>query len=542
MTRRPFGLLLLLVGVGAPLLRADTYARQPAVDVLHYTFALRLSDASDTIQGETTVEWRALADGVSFLELDLAQPSAETPARGMTVQSVSEAGAGLSFRHEANRLHVTLARPATRDERRSLQVRYGGILIGPNTHGDRSFFSDNWPTKAHQWLPVVDHPYDKATGEFVITAPDHYQVVANGLLVEESDLPDGLRLTRWRQSVPIAVWLYTLGVARFAVDHRPAWRGRPIQTWVYPQDRDAGFHAFAEPTRAVLDFFEERIGPFAYEKLAHVQSNSVKGGMESATAIFYGDDSVTSERGTRWRNVQVHEIAHQWFGDAVTESDWDDVWLSEGFATYFTLLFAEHRYGRDEFVAGLESSRKQVLDFDAQHPDYRIVHDNLADMKQVLTPQIYQKGAWTLHMLRGLVGDATFWAGIRDYYARHRDQNASTADFRRAMEEASRQDLGWFFEQWLYRGGVPKLRGRWRWDPAAKALRVELEQTQPGAPYQLPLELGVRVADETEPRLERLVLRERRQAFTLALAAAPESVVFDPSTRTLAAVEFGPAR
>jgi len=251
---------------------------------------------------------------------------------------------------------------------------------------------------------------------------------------------------------------------------------------------------------------------------------------------------VSSERSTRWRNVQVHEIAHQWFGDAVTESDWDDVWLSEGFATYFTLLFAEHRYGRDEFVAGLESSRKQVLDFDAQHPDYRIVHDNLADMKQVLTPQIYQKGAWTLHMLRGLVGDAAFWAGIRDYYARHRDQNASTADFRRAMEEASRQDLGWFFEQWLYRGGVPKLRGGWRWDPAAKALRVELEQTQPGVPYQLPLELGVRVAGETEPRLERLELRERRQAFTLALAAAPESVVFDPSTRTLAAVEFGPAR
>ena len=152
--------------------------------------------------------------------------------------------------------------------------------------------------------------------------------------------------------------------------------------------------------------------------------------MESASAIFYDDDVVTGVRSERWRNVIIHEIAHQWFGNSVTEYDWDDVWLSEGFATYFTLLFIEHAYGRDAFVEGLLKSKESVLKFQHANPEYTIIHKNLSDMSQVLTNQIYQKGAWTLHMLRGVVGTEAFWQGIRQYYQTFRDANATTADFR----------------------------------------------------------------------------------------------------------------
>jgi glycosidase len=199
-------------------------------------------------------------------------------------------------------------------------------------------------------------------------------VVSNGLLVEETDLPDGRRRTHWRQSVPIAPWLYVLGVARFAVQHVDTFDGKAIQTWVYAKDRDAGFHDFAVPTRDALAFYSERVGPFSYEKLANVQSNSVSGGMEAASAIFYSEGSVTGTRSERWRNVVIHEVAHQWFGNAVTEYDWDDVWLSEGFATYFTLLFIEHAYGRDEFLRGLEDSRQRVIAFDRKQPDLNWEH------------------------------------------------------------------------------------------------------------------------------------------------------------------------
>ena len=215
------------------------------------------------------------------------------------------------------------------------------------------------------------------------------------------------------------------------------------------------------PTRDALEFYSDKVGPFSYEKLANVQSNSVSGGMEAASAIFYSEGSVTGDRSVRWRNVVIHEIAHQWFGNAVTESDWDDVWLSEGFATYFTLLYIEHAYGRDEFLSGLEDSRRRILEFDKQRPDYRVVHDNLSDMSQVTTGQIYQKGAWILHMLRGMIGDEAFWTGIRSYYRAHQDGHATTADFRREMERASGKDLRVFFDQWLTRGGLVRLDGDW---------------------------------------------------------------------------------
>ena len=526
------GLVALALVLPRPL-AADTYPRQPGIDVEHYRFELTLSDAGGGIAGQTAVEVRFLRDDVRAVELDLVAASGRTDGKGMTVTSVTGDAPGVAFVHAGDRLRIAFERAPEAGTRRTFTVRYGGVpatglRVAPTRHGDRSFFSDNWPNKARHWLPTVDHPYDKATGEMVVTAPAHYQVVSNGLLVEETDVGGGMRRSHWRQSVPIATWLYTLGVARFAVQHLGTFDGRPIQTWVYPQDRDAGFFDFAVPTRQVLEFYDDRIGPFAYEKLANVQSNSVRGGMESATAIFYGDDSVTGTRSERWREVVIHEIAHQWWGNAVTENDWDHVWLSEGFATYFTLLFVEHADGRDAFVAGLRESRDRVRAFHAKRPDYRVVHDNLSDMDQVTTSQTYQKGAWVLHMLRGMVGDEAFWRGVRDYYRRYRDANASTDDFRRAMEEASGQELGWFFRQWLYRGGLPVVEGTWRYDAAARTLVLDLRQVQDGGdPFVLPMEVAL-AAPNGSVRMEPIRLSERSGRVLIPLDEAPTSVTLDP--------------
>jgi aminopeptidase N len=260
--------------------------------------------------------------------------------------------------------------------------------------------------------------------------------------------------------------------------------------------------------------------------------------MESATSIFYGEDSVSGPE-RRWDRVIVHEIAHQWFGNAVTEGDWDDVWLSEGFATYFTHLYVEHAEGRDAFVAGLKRDRDRIREFDAKNPGYRVVHDNLADMTKVTTgPGTYAKGAWVLHMLRGVVGDEAFRAGIREYYRLYRDKNASTADFRRVMEETSGTPLGWFFDQWLLRGGMLKVAGRWRWDAAAKVLRLDLEQRQASEPFRMPVEVAIDVAEGNGPRTERIDLAERRQAVAIPLDREPRSIVLDPRTLVLMDAEI----
>jgi len=592
----------LFLMVSPPVAPADSYPKNFDIDVLHYTFDLWLSDVHDRIGGFTTVQVRFLTDGVDNFELDLTgtferdrEDGGGVETVGMTVATVEELrddsmpaagdaprageieGTRVTHTHADNRLRIALTTPSRAREVRRFRIRYSGtpatgLIIGDNKHGDRTFFSDNWPDRARHWLPTIDHPYEKATSEMIITAPHHYQVISNGLLVEESDLegeplavargaagaPEGLfRRTHWRQSVPIAPWLFVMGAAPFAVDYYDTFDGKSLQTWVYRQDRDAGFYDFAVPTKDVLRYYSDTIGPYSYEKLANIQANSVGGGMEAASAIFYGDNSVTGERTVRWRNVIIHEIAHQWWGNAVTEDDWDHVWLSEGFATYFTLLYREHAYGREDFLNGLADSRRRILDFYADNPHYRVVHDNLDPIGRgtVTNGMTYQRGAWFLHMLRGTIGDDRFRAGIREYYRRFRDGNASTDDFREVMENTYEPavDLSPLFEQWLYQGGIPHLRGEWWWDSEAGELVIELEQVaDDGYTFEMPIPLRVTVPPDPNAApgrggrgggpqtVERQVMMPRTSGQTrIALDRAPSSVQLDPNVWVLMEVEFG---
>jgi aminopeptidase N len=490
---------LVLLGLCA-LLHADQYPRQPGIDVQHYVFKVTLSDDTDEIEGETTISVRFVQEGVRHLSFDFgsAMKVAEPP------------------RKEGEKVDFLLDSAPKMDEIRRFSIRYrgkpaGGLKIVTNKFGDRCFFSANWPDLAHQWLPTVDHPYDKATGEFLITAPSKYQVVANGALVETLDLPGGKRLTHWKQSIPIATWLFNIGVAPFAVRHL----GNSLETWVFPQDREAGIATFDEAARRAMDFFTSHIGPYPYEKLAHVQAAGMGGGMEHASEIFYGEKVVT---GHPAYGLVAHESAHQWFGDSVTEKDWDDVWLSEGFATYFAALTAEHYEGRDAFVATMRRSRETALASETRLPDVAVVQAK--EWKGIPNGIVYQKGGWALHMLRAQVGMPKFWDGIRLYYKRFRDGNASTADFRQVMEEASGQDLGWWFQQWLYRPGSPKIEGSWTYQ-SGKIL-IDIAQTQPGEPFRLKFQsLGIEMT-------------QKQQHFEIPAAQPPASLDLDPDTWILA--------
>ena len=521
--------------------RADTYPRQNGIDIRHYAFTLAISDTSPEIAGEAAVDVRFVQPGVTTVSLDLASAS---NGKGMTVQSVTGNGSAVAFTHTGGVLRLQIAPSPAAGEERRFTIVYGGtpangLRILKNKYGEWSVFSENWPNRAREWLPMIDHPYDKATSEFIVTAPSAYQVVANGRLQSEIDRADGRRVTHWKQSVPIASWLNALGIERFAVRYLGEVKGVPLSTWVAHQDDEAGRIYFA-PARQALEFFSEHVGPYPYEKLANVAAAGLSGGTEHASAIFYGETGVRAAPAT---GLVAHEIAHQWFGNSVTEADWDEVWLSEGFATYFTLLFTEHTAGREAFVAGLKSARTRALSAEKARPGIAIVHDNLADMSKVLSPLVYQKAGWFLHMLRGTVGTDAFWRGIREYYRRHRDASATGDDLRRIMENASGQDLTWLFDQWLRRPVTPSFEGTWAYDAAAKAIRVELAQTQPGDPYRVQVQLGIVTAAGQPPRVERIEMKDQRIAVTIPAAAEPADVIFDPDTWLLAnAVTFTRAK
>jgi aminopeptidase N len=522
----------------ASLAFADHYPRQPAIDAQHYIFRVTLSDANDEVDGEATVDLRFMQSGITQVVLDLTSVK---DGKGMTVAEVSARGAALKFQHSADRLAITLDSAPAPGERRQFTIKYrgvpgAGLLIVKNKFGDRTFFSWNWPTMARQWLPMIDHPSDKATSEFLITAPAKYQVVANGLLQEEFDIGDGRRMTHWKQSVPIASWLNNIGVAQFASRHFATAAGVPLQTWVFPRDRDNGILTFEEPMRQAIEFFTSHIGPYPYEKLAGVQAAGGGGGMENASAIFYGEGSVTNRPAT---GLVAHEIAHQWFGDSVTEKDWDDAWLSEGFATYFASLATEFYEGRDAFLAAMRRSRTNIFSMEKRTPGIAVVHDNLPEIQNGRAPVgiVYQKGGWTLHMLRGVIGTGKFWAGIREYYRRYRDSNASTADLRRVMEETSGADLGWFFQQWLYRPGSPVVSGGWKYNSASQKVEIDLAQTQSGEPYRLPLEIAVTVTS-APAAIQRLELTAKSQKFEIAAGKEPVSVELDPNLWVLMDSKF----
>lgn len=539
---KPIVFVCLILSV-FPSQATDTYPKNPAIDMLHYAFTITLSDAVDEIEGVARMQIKFKKEGITTVRLDLINKSKALDQKGMVVTSVDDRGKTLNFKHERDVLLIALETPSVAGEVRVLAVTYRGIpatglIIGPNKYGDRTFFSDNWPAKARNWLPLVDHPYDKATCEFIVTAPLKYAVVSNGLLLEESNLADGMKLTHWKESVPIAPWLYVLGVAGFATQQVGTFDGKSLQTWVFWQDREAGFYDFAIPTKDVLAFYTDYVGPFAYEKLANIQSNSVSGGMEAATAILYSAGSVTGQRTARWQKVIIHEIAHQWFGNAVTEYDWDDVWLSEGFATYFTMLYMEHAMGRDAFVKELNRSRDKIMEFNKANPDYTIVHNNLDDMDKVTTGQIYEKGAWTLHMLRNLIGDEAFEKGIRSYYARYFNGNAFTADFIAEMELASGKELGPFFNQWLHQGGAIELEGSWQYDAKAKKVTVDLKQIQKKYTFTSMMEIGIYEKENLLPRVEQVELKSGTNQYSFTVASEPARVVLDPNTTLLATWKF----
>jgi aminopeptidase N len=537
MSTPSIGRFLMRAAIAAALLSgcsslalADSYPRQPGIDVRGYVFRIELKDDTPAIIAEADVEVAFKADNVRELWLDLIGLSADGKT-GMTVSGVTSGGDSLSFTHQGGRLTVQLGATGKAGDRRRVTIRYAGVpadglLVGPNKHAERVFFGDNFPDRARHWLPTIDHPSDKASCEFVITAPEAYQVVAPGALVETTTLTGNRRLTRYRETVPITTYCMVIGVARFAVETVGEAGGAPIQSWVYAQERDPGFADFRIALKP-MQLFSWRVGPYSYEKLANVQSKTRYGGMENASTIFYSERVVTG-RGTN-EGLFAHEIAHQWFGDSVTESDWDHTWLSEGFATYFTHVYNEYTLGRDTMVRGLRRDRDAIIRYFERSPASAIVTPANPKLDNILSTNSYQKGGWFLHMLRRLVGDEVFWRGVSTYYARYQNGNALTDDFRRVMEEVSGRPLEEFFRQWVFTPGQPAIAGSWTW--ADGVLTVEIRQTQPAATvYKTALDLGIVADRAAAPRVETVTLEQRAQTFTVKLDKEPVDVVLDPNT------------
>jgi len=489
----------------------------PAIDVRHYVFALNVNDSNDKIQGKATVTLVFKEDIGSF-HLDLAAKNKE--GKGMTVRSVTKDDQPIRFTQDSSHL-ILLHTAARKGDQHTYTIRYDGIpadglIIGKNKYGHRGFFGDNWPDRAHHWLPCVDHPSDKANLEFLITAPDHYTVVANGALVEEKALGNHQRLTHWKESAALSPKVMVIGIADFAVDHPGDVQGIPVWNYVFPEDKVIGFRSYALALQ-ILPFYISHIGSYPFEKCGNVQSKTRFGGLENASAIFYFENSVSSPG---VESLMAHEIAHQWFGDAATETGWKHLWLSEGFATYMTHCYLENKYGTDTLKKGMEKDRTKVLTFEKKRLTAVVDTTVKDDYMQLLNPNSYEKGGWVLHMLRRRLGDSLFWKGINAYYTTYGTSNASSADLEKTMENISGQDLHTFFHQWLDIAGHPHLR------ISLAVNTLQIDQQQPDL-YEFPLDYSIGSVRHT------IQIKDRSTTIRLDPDASQQQLVLDPDVNLL---------
>ena len=496
----------------------DNYPRLATSDAIHYRIHLDLKEAGEEIQAETEILLAFTGDGVKEVALDFV---------GLSVDGVTEEARPAKFTHADGKLKVALQSSYRRGDRCWLRIKYhgrpsDGLYIKKNKFGDRSIFADNWPNRAHHWFPAIDHPYDKATVEFFVTAPDRYDVVANGTLLETTSKQNGTKLTHWSEATPIPTYCMVVGATEFSVINAGSWNGIPLFYYLYPKDRDQGIKDYGRALQMV-EFYTNLIGPYPYEKLALVESSTRFGGMENSSNIFF-DERAFNGSG-KLEGVVAHEIAHQWFGDSVTEADWHHLWLSEGFATYFGRLFFERADGRDKFVSQMLADKESYLKTYGKDP--RPIYDpSITDLFKLLNANNYEKGGWVLHMLRHVMGDERFFAGIRDYYRSYRDRNALTSDLQRVMEFHAGRPLDWFFTEWFYEPGYPVFDAVWRWDDGAKELRLRIAQKQEKTIYRMPLDVEIKLGDQTQREV--IQVSERAQTFTFKLSARPQRLAVDP--------------
>ncbi len=491
---------------------------QPGIDVLHYAFDLHLGPQSATVDGRAVITL-VRQRGVRELRLD---------AVGLNVSECQVDGVVVPTQRQDSAIVVPLGARGGDTVRVSVSwtVQPSDGLVIQRDSARWTAFGDNWPNRARLWLPVVDHPSDKARVMWTVHVPAGFRVIANGVSERVDTSAGGANVTwRFRQTQPIPTYLMVIGVGvldEVALGQTACGAGLnggcvPQSVLVTPDARSSMPGNFAQAGE-IVRFFSTLLGPFPYDRLVHVQSRTRFGGMENAGAIFYAWNLFGSGK-TFPPGLIAHETAHQWFGDAVTERAWAHAWLSEGFATYLAAMYAEQVSGDSALRREVAEMRRAVLS-SAVSRARPVVDTAQPVLLKLLNTNSYQKGGHVLHMLRREIGDSAFVRAMRSYQAEFRHGNAMTIDFVRAAERASQRELGWFFDQWLRKPGWPVVEVRWRQQGRELSLSAVQAGASGGYRLQLPLEIEL---DNGE--LLQRVARVEAASSSMTLQPLPAGVV-----------------
>ncbi len=499
-------------------------------DVQHYVLDFEVDPAAEIIDGSTTMTVMSRVDDLSEFRFWLNET--------MVISSVEIDGQAASWqRFDTTRVDVNLDRVYAEGEIFALEVSYRGRPAPAwffSTQGTSPIVSTlSQPWNASDWWAVKNDNTDKATGELLVTVPANLIVVSNGVWISTENVSGNRSRFHWSTAYPTTPYLFAFSTTEYnTFEETYFFEGgsMPVEFFIYPdsdttENRD-GWRLSVD----MLATFEELFGPYPFqdEKYAIYQF-PFGGGMEHQTASGQGGNSAFRDY------LTAHEAAHQWWGDMVTCATWNDIWLNEGFATYSTGLWYEWESGTsnpDALQTYMEIRRPDQLDGTVY------VYDASDSARIFSSNYSYSKGAWVVHMLRGVVGDENFFDILAAYRDRYEFSTATTDDFKRVAEEIWGSNLAWFFDEWVYGGGAPAYRNGWQETVVngQRYLELLIEQSQNEAVFQMPLEI---VTDESgQPRSYTIWNDARVEHHLIPVSGAVDDVDLDPENWILSRINI----
>ena len=512
--------------------------RERVFDLLHQRIALSYDLAARSIAGEVLTRLVVTAGPTDTVRLD---------ASNLTIDAALDPrGRALRFTADTSGVTVRLGRRAAPGDTVSFTLRYHGrpergFYFVPRR---RVVWTQGEAIETRSWVPTYDAPNDKTTWEMLITADTRMSVLSNGRLVEVTKSPDGTKqVWHWSQERPASTYLYSIVAGPFTV-LRDNWRGVPVDYWVAPDTANAGWRTFGE-TPAMIEIYSRVLGVnFPWAKYDQsVIPDFTYGGMENVSATTQTDEALHGTEGEpdeNGRGLAAHELAHQWFGDLTTTATWAHIWLNEGITTYMESVEEEHSRGWEAAEWNWLNQQQAAMGADLGFARPLVLGETPGHdpMELFFSGHVYPKGAQVAHQLRRLLGDSVFWAGMRRFLTDNAYRPVETADYAAAMERVSGRDLDWFFDQWCYGIGYPKVQVTRAWDGAARTLTLTVNETQPVDSihpfFRFPATVRITTRDSVVRR--EIMVTEQGQRFTMNLPGEPVGFRFDEGGWLLGAV------
>ena len=376
------------------------------------------------------------------------------------------------------------------------------------------------------WFPTIDKSNQKTTQEIYMTVPDKYVTLSNGIMKSSTKVSGGLRTDHWVMDKKHAPYLFFMGVGEYAVV-KDKWRNIEVDYYVEKEYEPFAKQIFGN-TPEMIEFFSKRLSyDYPWSKYAQITGRDfVSGAMENTTATLH-QESAQQKPGdlideNRWEDTIAHELFHHWFGDLVTAESWSNLTVNESFANYSQYLWNEHKYGKDIADYGLMKEIKGYM-MDPSNISKDLVRFNYHSREDMFDGVSYNKGGAILHMLRNYLGDDAFFAGLTDYLKTNEFGTGEAHQLRLSLEKVSGKDLNWFFNQWYFGNGNPKISYTTSFEPVKKEVTITLSQNQIGQNFQFPLSIDI--FENGKPTRKNVwVSAKEKNDFTFQVSKNPDLV------------------